>query len=389
MQIGFIGNIPPPVGGAEVFLRQFLGRFLRATRHAGTLVRWRKQRFFYFPETITRVYAPPGTVKRVGRFKAHYLLEALIPRRGERRRAFERRLIPHYIQHGLDAARIFQRAGVELIHAHMLFPNLFIAAVAAEALSVPLVLTIHGMLEFRILEHMRTKYPGLAQSMDGSLAKADAVVGVSDEIAAECRRRGARTATTLPVGVDTAFFRPLNGARPRGKDLLFIGSVRREKGAAILIQAFERIRDGLDGNLVFIGPQLLRGAVYARARRTRRIRFLGVQDASAIRQALRRARLVVLPSMSEGLPLSILEAMASQVPVLVTRTGALTHLIQHGRNGFLIRRRSPAALAEQIGEVVRRPDLHAIGQRGRRTALQFDIQTVVRRHEALYRSLIT
>ena len=81
MQIGFIGNIPPPVGGAEVFLRQFLGRFLRATRHAGTLVRWRKQRFFYFPETITRVYAPPGTVKRVGRFKAHYLLEALIPRR--------------------------------------------------------------------------------------------------------------------------------------------------------------------------------------------------------------------------------------------------------------------------------------------------------------------
>lgn len=389
MQIGFIGNIPPPVGGAEVFLRQFLGRFLRATRHAGTLVRWRKQRFFYFPETITRVYAPPGTVKRVGRFKAHYLLEALIPRRGERRRAFERRLIPHYIQHGLDAARIFQRAGVELIHAHMLFPNLFIAAVAAEALSVPLVLTIHGMLEFRILEHMRTKYPGLAQSMDGSLAKADAVVGVSDEIAAECRRRGARTATTLPVGVDTAFFRPLNGVRPQGKDLLFIGSVRREKGAAILIQAFERIRDGLDGNLVFIGPRLLRGAVYARARRTRRIRFLGVQDASAIRQALRRARLVVLPSMSEGLPLSILEAMASQVPVLVTRTGALTHLIQHGRNGFLIRRRSPAALAEQIGEVVRRPDLHAIGRRGRRTALQFDIQTVVRRHEALYRSLIT
>ena len=47
------------------------------------------------------------------------------------------------------------------------------------------------------------------------------------------------------------------------------------------------------------------------------------------------------------------------------------------------------ALADQIGEVVGRPDLPAIGRRGRRTALQFDIQTVVRRHEALYRTLIT
>ncbi len=265
-------------------------------------------------------------------------------------------------------------------------PN--IGALTARTLSVPLVLTIHGMLEFRILEHMRTKYPQLAQLLDGYLATADAVVAVSEEIATACRTRGARQVMTLPCGIDTAFFRPSNGAARTGRDLLFVGAVRRDKGASLLIQAFERVSDRMEGNLVFVGNRILTGRVFERARRNRRIRFLGVQDAPAIRQALHQARFMVLPSASEGLPLSVLEAMAYTTPVLVTGTGSLPQLIQDAHNGFLIRQRSPAVLADQIREVAARPDLQAIGKRGRRTALRFDIATAVRRYGALYRALL-
>ena len=112
------------------------------------------------------------------------------------------------------------------------------------------------------------------------------------------------------------------------------------------------------------------------------------QGAATIRQALQRAKLVVLPSESEGLPLSILEAMAAGKPVLVSDTGDLSQLIRHGKNGFLITRRTPVALAAQIEQVTQRRDLRAIGQAAMRSAKAFDIRTVVRRYASLYRTLI-
>lgn len=389
MKIGFVGNLPPPVGGAEVFLGQFLSRFLRKGRRCATLIRWRKQRFNYFPEQVTRIYAPRGTVRRSEGLTTHYLFEALDRRRGERDRFYQDRLMAHYAQHGRETARIFGQARVELIHAHMLFPNLPLAAMAAEALSIPLVLTIHGMLEFRILEFMRVRYPDLAGWVEASIPKTKALVAVSDEIAKASRKAGARRIEKLPCGVDTAFFRPPVPNGNSAEDLLFIGTVRQEKGAPLLIQAFERIRDSVKGNLVFAGKRLIQGPTFERARRNHRIRFLGEQPPSKVRQLLQRARLVVLPSASEGLPLSILEAMAFQKPVLVSRTGELNRLIRDGENGFLIEKRNPSALADQIQSILSRPDLAAVGARARRTAMNFDIGTTVKRHESLYRKLLS
>jgi len=386
MRVGFVGNVPPPVGGAEVFLRQFLTRFT-ARGHHGTLARWRKQQFLFFPERVTRIYAPRGTVERRRRLSIHYLFEALTRKRYERRCVFEDRLVAHYTQQAMQAAQIFQRARVALIHSHMLFPNLLFASLAAKALSVPCVLTVHGMLEFRILDHVRKRYRRLAEMVEGSLADAAMVVGVSDEVANTCRQRGARIVRKMSCGIDTAFFTPLRNGRAQDGGVVFIGTVRKDKGAALLIQAFERLRGTVGGKLTFVGKRLLSGSIYERARRNRRIRFLGVQDATTVRRLLQHARLVVLPSESEGLPLSILEAMACERPVLVTKTGALTELIRHGHNGFLIQTRTARALAEQIRQVLSRTDLPAVCREARRTAAAFDTEQSIPHYEALYSSL--
>ena len=396
MRIGFIGNIPPPIGGAEVFLCQFLGHFLKArpgsvegragARHrSALLLRWRKQFFMYFPERVVRLYAPRGMVKRQGGLEVHYLFEAIQRKPYERCRTYDERLTVHYTAQALQATQRFKEARVELIHAHMLFPNLFFAATAARSLSVPLVLTIHGLLEFRLLDRFRTQYPNFAQRVEECLARADVVVAVSDEIARACRKRGARNVVKISGGVDTEVFRPPS-SQPAGRDLVFLGSVRKEKGASLLIQAFERL-DGSVCDLVFVGRRLLGGPIAERARRNPRIRFLGEQEGPAVRRALTRAKLVVLPSMSEGLPMSILEAMAHEKPVLVSACGELPHVIDDGRNGFLLRRCSPAALAQRIQAVVARDDLRQIGEAARRTAQAFDIRAVVHRYDALYQSL--
>jgi glycosyltransferase involved in cell wall biosynthesis len=304
----------------------------------------------------------------------------------ERRSRYQDRVIRQYTAHGLETARIFAQAKVQLVHAHMLFPNLLLAATAAQAISKPLVVTIHSMLEFRILQSVRARYPGLSDLVGGCIPQADAVVAVSDEIAQACAKAGARRIEKLPCGIDTDFFRLKSEGE--GKDLLFVGTVRQDKGALILIRAFERICGRIQGNLIFIGKRLIRGPVFERARRHPRIRFLGVQPAGQILQRMRQAKMVILPSASEGLPLSVLEAMACGKPVVVTPTGELTDLIQNGDNGFLLKERTPAALARNILAVWNHPDLAALGAQARRTALKFDLDRTVERYQNLYQELI-
>ncbi len=365
---------------------QFLSHFLRQEGRAATLVRWRRQ---IFREGMVRVYARPGTVRTIDGASVHYLFEARKRRSYQRRAVFREELERHYLEQGEATGAIFEQAQVDLVHAHMLFPNLLFAGIAAERLAVPLVVTIHGMLEFRIIERYRKRCPTIASRVEELLGKADVVVCVSEEIAEECRRRGARRVEKIPGGIDTGFFQSRNGSAAEGRDILFVGSVRRDKGAHLLIRAFERFAgNGIDGDLVFLGNRLINGAVYDRARRNRRIHFLGVQDPASVRRALENARMVVLPSESEGLPLSILEAMACKRPVLVTKTGELTRVIRDGQNGFLIHTRGSEAIADLIKTVSSRSDLPRIGEHARRTAVAFDIRSVLKRHEDLYSSLL-
>ncbi len=180
----------------------------------------------------------------------------------------------------------------------------------------------------------------------------------------------------------------MRGRSRPGRDIVFIGSVREEKGAALLIQAFERLNGRVKGDLVFVGRPLLRGAVARRAQRHPRIRFLGELPSAGVQRALARAKLVVLPSRNEGLPMSILEAMACERPVLVTATGQLPRLIREGRSGFLLTQRSPAALAERIQMIDTRRDLARIGRAAREAVRPFTIHAVVERYVTLYRLLL-
>lgn len=387
LRIGFVGNVPPPIGGAEVFLQQFLKRFISRPGRSAVLARWRKQIFMYFPERLVRVYAPRGKVSESPGLKTHYLFEATHRRPKERKSAYDIRVQAHYLSQAAETAGIFARERVQLVHVHMLFPNVLFGAAAAEAMGVPYVVTIHGMLEFRLLDHFRKSYPKFADTVEAALSRADVVVAVSEEIARECRRRKAKRVVKLSCGVDTELFRPVVG-QSEGENILFLGSVRKDKGADLLIEAFEQCNGRWEGDLIFVGRSLLPRSMMARAKRHPRIHFLGEQDSFGVRRALVKAKLVALPSASEGLPMSILEAMACQKPVLATATGDLPRLINDGKNGFLLRRRTAKALAQRIAGISRRSDLARIGRAARRTAESFDIRQVVDRYEALYNSLV-
>jgi len=389
VKVGVIGNIPPPVGGAEVFLKQFLHQFLKKETNSASLVRWRKQISLYFSTRVRRVFAPRPMVRREGRLTVNYFFEAIEQRPRERRRHYQNRILEHYMSQAFSAARFFKNRKVELIQVHMLYPNLLFGALAAQYLAVPLVLTIHGMLEFRLLDYARKEYGMVGDFTAALLQKADTVVVVSDEIAKASAERGAKRVVKIGGGVNTTHFAPSPHANnKKGKNILFIGSVRKDKGAPLLIEAFERVESDLAGDLVFVGECLIDKLLYRRAARNRRIHFLGIQGPQKILECLNAAALVVLPSDSEGLPISVLEAMAHRRPVLVSKIGELKELIRDGRNGFLIKKREPGALARQMVGILKRRHLGRIGYRARQTALQYDIRHVVHCYETLYRELM-
>jgi glycosyltransferase involved in cell wall biosynthesis len=117
---------------------------------------------------------------------------------------------------------------------------------------------------------------------------------------------------------------------------------------------------------------------------TDRIRFLGeVRDVPAL---LQRAGLFVLPSLSEGISLTLLEAMASGVPVVATSVGGNREVVQTNVTGLLIPAADPASLAAALVQVERDPAAaHAMVEAARRRVeTLFDVRGMVAAYESLY-----
>lgn len=108
-----------------------------------------------------------------------------------------------------------------------------------------------------------------------------------------------------------------------------------------------------------------------------------------IAELMRGFDIFVLPSQAEGISNTILEAMASGLPVIATRVGGNPELVEHGRTGFLVEKQSPSELADRLFEYTSGPKLRIEhGQNSRRRALQkFSIAAMVRNYLNVYDSL--
>ena len=119
-----------------------------------------------------------------------------------------------------------------------------------------------------------------------------------------------------------------------------------------------------------------------------RVTFTGFR--TDVPDLLREAAISVLPSLSEGLSNSLLESMASGVPVVAGRVGGNPEIVEHGVSGLLVPPRDSAALAAAMGQLLRNPELAArFGEAGkRRVADLFSMERSVGEVERLYERLV-
>jgi L-malate glycosyltransferase len=169
------------------------------------------------------------------------------------------------------------------------------------------------------------------------------------------------------------------------------GAFTREKGQDILLKAFlETSRTIPNAHLLLAGEGRLRDSppvtdVLRRAEGRARV-LDWMDDLAPFFAAL---DVYVMPSRSEGLGSSALLAMAHGLPVVASRVGGLTELVEDGKTGWLVPSESPAKLAQALLTAAHNPeDLHRFGACGRERARAFSDDKMVSHTEALYRRLL-
>jgi len=277
-------------------------------------------------------------------------------------------------------AALLRRRRISVLHTHDERPHIY-GTVAAALAGVPRVVhTRHCQGEWLSPRRRR-----LVATLSRLIDRFVCVSGDSADraVAAGVPRR---KVVVVRNGIDTRQFVAAE-PRPDGPAVV-VARLIPEKDIDNLLRAAALVRRQDDGFRVEVAGD---GPCMAELRRRagelgleKAVRFLGlVRD---VRGLLNRAGLFVLPSLTEGIALTLLEAMACGLPVAATRVGGTPEAVADGVTGLLVPPADPAALADVLLRLRRTPDLaRRLGTAGRqRVEERFDVRPMVAAYEELY-----
>jgi glycosyltransferase involved in cell wall biosynthesis len=237
--------------------------------------------------------------------------------------------------------------------------------------------------ENRLFGRQGRDNPALQRELFRLVAQFDLILTMGTRAASYLRRQGAACPIeVMSGGIEAGRYAAHGGLAGREFDLIFVGRLVRVKRVDVLLDAAARVareRPGLRVAIVGDGP--LRGELEGQAADlglARNVRFLGHRDDVAA--WLGRARVFALPSDSEGLALSVMEASTAGLPCVVSDVGDLADLVVDGRNGWRVPRRDPEAFARRLLELLADPErLAAFSRAAREAAQPYSVESMSRR----------
>ena len=295
------------------------------------------------------------------------------------------------------AMRVAQKRRAHVMHGHWVVPGGVIAAAAQPQL--PLVVSLHGSDVF-----VAERTPPARAAARRVFARAGAVTACSEDLARRAVALGADAARleVVPYGVDTSRFAPDVHARARARAeagiaadrtlVVAAGRLVRKKGFEYLIDAMAHVPDA---HLVIAGAGDLGKELQARAVSAglaRRSHFLGDVSQDTVARWFSAADVVAIPSVRDdsgnvdGLPNTVLEAMASGTAVVATPAGGIGTVVAHEQTGLLVPERDAAALGAAVARLAADPALRGrLGDAGRALlAARFGWDATAARFEAAY-----
>ncbi len=286
------------------------------------------------------------------------------------------------------------RGRVDLVHIHCSAGGPFyqkgLLALLCRLMGAKTVLHIHGGSFPEFYERSYHKW-----TIRLLLRRAGAVVSVAQSLCDYINNHCGCKSVVVPNFAALKFFSA--NADPRtGSDILFTGTLSTRKGIPVLLDALAKLRQqGYDNTLVLAG---LTGGDISRTEFLETVKAGNLEPVVLIEDAgqdrilsmLEKAAVFALPSFTEGMPISLLEAMSAGVPVVASRVGGVAEAVAEGEEGFVVTPGDSGQLADRLLKILANPGLRSdMGERGRATATaRFHPEQTGKKLSSIYRSLI-
>ena len=274
----------------------------------------------------------------------------------------------YFLEAGIIARQLSGKS-VAHLHNHFADSSANVAMLSAELADIPFSFTLHGPAEL---------FEPESWHLGEKIARAAFTVCISDFARSQAMLFSDPShwdrLKIIHCGVDPARYDVPPPQTKDGLDLVFVGRLTQIKGLRVLFEALESLRATHPNvTLTLIGDGDDRAHAETQAKRLGGITLLGFQSQAEVAEALARADALVLPSFAEGVPVVLMEAMASARPVICTQVAGVSELVEHGVSGFIVPPGNADRLAQAIKELADAPDLAAMGEAGRtKVAAEFN-----------------
>jgi glycosyltransferase involved in cell wall biosynthesis len=298
----------------------------------------------------------------------------------------------------LKVTKFVNERKINLIHCHGYKPNILMGLLPKRVRRVPYLVTMHGWTATNNFSKM-----GVYSWLDAIMAKrADSAVVVSEAMKNNPRVKAIGLKTIVihngiqsPIDGNRNILSEqhfLNGFKPKGMVIGAVGRLSPEKGFDVLIDAVsELLKKGYDVSLVIMGEGRERQKLEDLIRKRgiyERVVLTGYQQ--RVNRHVNYFDVFVMSSFSEGLPITLLEAMEAGLPIVATSVGGVPEALDNGKCGLLVNRGSSHEIAEALIKLYDSPDLrYRLGHLARnRVRNEFTVEKMALEYLMTYEKIL-
>jgi len=304
----------------------------------------------------------------------------------------------------IDEFRRIENTHYDVLHSHYWLSGA-VGLQLAHHWSIPHITMFHTLAHLKQLANPEETEPFLRLEMERRLIQqADYIIASTNEERRQIIRHCGATpgqVRVIPCGIDLKLFKPQDQLQARVKlglgqrepVLLFVGRLDPFKGPDLLLRCAAMMEE--KAQIVIVGgnsshdkdvQQLKKLAVQLNI--NKRVHFIDAQPQYKLPVFYSAADVTVVPSYHESFGLAAAESLACSTPVVATRAGGLTTVVQNNKTGFLVPR-CPGFFAERLDSLLQNPAMHIkMSLAARPSVLQFSWKNVANMVQNMYEDVI-
>lgn len=270
-------------------------------------------------------------------------------------------------------------ARYDLFHAHAFSPGL-IVPILKFFRNKPVIFTAHG-------EGWKISGLGIKSNFLQDLVfyniRYDVEITVAKSTFKE--KTSSKKTIVIPNGVNIEDFQLAQRKRTSIKRLIYVGRLFKDKGVHLLIEAFKNLkRKNLNLTVVGDGPEMDNLKKQAKGYK---IKFKGQLLGPVLSEEMKKADLLIMPSLVEGMPIRLLESWAAKLPILATKVGDNEYYIKHGINGYLCDP-NPDSIKTVLDEILEIKNLETVAENGFKDVQKFTWDNIAQKTYRIYQEVM-